>query len=109
MRRGEVWTAAGGAAYAGKPRPYIVVQDEVYLETDSIVVCPLTTEQVVTAFLRPPVDPEPGNGLEAKSRVMVDKIGAIPRVRMGKRLGKITAEQMRAVEEALGTFLGFAR
>jgi mRNA interferase MazF len=79
------------------------------LETDSIVVCPLTTDQVATQFLRPPLDPEPANGLEAKSRVMVDKVGAIPRARMGKRLGEITADQMRSIEDALGTFLGFAR
>jgi mRNA-degrading endonuclease toxin of MazEF toxin-antitoxin module len=40
---------------------------------------------------------------------MVDKVGAIPRARMGKRLGEITADQMRSIEDALGTFLGFAR
>jgi len=109
VKRGEVWTAAGGAAYAGKPRPYVVVQDDVYLETDSVVVCPLTTEQVVTTFLRPPIAPDPANGLDASSRAMVDKIGAIPRLRMGKRLGRISNEQMRAIEEAILTFLGMAR
>ena len=28
MRRGEVWTAAGGPGYAGKPRPVVVIQDD---------------------------------------------------------------------------------
>ena len=27
MKRGEIWTVAGGAAYAGKPRPAVIVQD----------------------------------------------------------------------------------
>ena len=25
MKRGEVWTAAGGKDYAGKPRPIVIV------------------------------------------------------------------------------------
>lgn len=36
MRRGEVWTAAGGKNYAGKPRPVLVVQDDRFDATDSI-------------------------------------------------------------------------
>jgi mRNA interferase MazF len=28
MRRGEIWTVAGGAAYAGKPRPAVIIQDD---------------------------------------------------------------------------------
>ncbi len=28
MKRGEVWTVAGGTDYAGKPRPAIVIQDD---------------------------------------------------------------------------------
>ena len=26
MRRGEIWTAAGGGGYAGKPLPVVIVQ-----------------------------------------------------------------------------------
>ena len=44
MKRGEVWTVAGGAAYAGKPRPAVIVQDDRFDANDSIVVCPLTTD-----------------------------------------------------------------
>ena len=28
MKRGELWTAAGGRHYAGKPRPVLLVQDD---------------------------------------------------------------------------------
>ena len=28
MRRGEIWTVAGGAAYAGKSRPAVIIQDD---------------------------------------------------------------------------------
>ena len=44
MKRGEIWTVAGEAAYAGKPRPAVIVQDDRFDANDSIVVCPLTTD-----------------------------------------------------------------
>jgi len=31
MRRGEIWTVAGGKDYAGKPRPAVILQDDVSL------------------------------------------------------------------------------
>lgn len=29
MKRGEIWTVAGGGDYAGKPRPVVIVQHDV--------------------------------------------------------------------------------
>ena len=28
MKRGEIWTMAGGSGYASKPRPVVIVQDD---------------------------------------------------------------------------------
>lgn len=44
MKRGEIWTASGGADYPGKPRPVIVVQDNYFDETASITVCAFTSD-----------------------------------------------------------------
>ena len=44
MKRGEVWTVAGGAAYAGKPRPAVIVEDDRFDANDSIIVCPITAD-----------------------------------------------------------------
>ena len=38
MRRGEIWTAAGGKDYAGKPRPVVIMQDDRFDATASITV-----------------------------------------------------------------------
>ena len=43
MRRGDIWTVAGGKDYAGKPRPAVIVQDDSFDATDSITVCAFTT------------------------------------------------------------------
>src|SRR2546426_9338640 len=37
--RSEVWTAAGGKDYAGKPRPIVIVQDDRFDATSSITIC----------------------------------------------------------------------
>ena len=36
MRRGDIWTVAGGKDYAGKPRPVVIVQDDSFDATASI-------------------------------------------------------------------------
>jgi len=46
MRRGELWTVAGGADYAGKPQPIVIVQEDSFDATASITsrngICRLT-------------------------------------------------------------------
>ena len=62
MRRGELWTAAGGKRYAGKPRPVVVVQDDRFDATDSVAVCPLTTDPTEIPLLRIRLDQQTETG-----------------------------------------------
>ena len=39
MKWREIWTVAGGAAYAARPRPAVIVQDDRFDANDSIIVC----------------------------------------------------------------------
>jgi mRNA interferase MazF len=73
MNRGEVWTVAGRAAYAGKPRPAVIVQDDRFDANDSIDVCPLTTDSTAAPIFRLPLQPSTRNGLKTPWRLMVDK------------------------------------
>jgi mRNA interferase MazF len=108
MKRGEVWTVAGGAAYAGKPRPAVIVQDDRFDANDSIIVCPLTTDSTPAPIFRLPVDPATANGLRVPCRLMVDKLTAVPRTRLGKRVGSLSREEMKALNRAVFVFLGLA-
>jgi mRNA interferase MazF len=108
MKRGEIWTVAGGAAYVGKPRPAVIVQDDRFDANDSIVVCPLTTDQTAAPIFRLPVQPGTRSGLRAPSRMMVDKVTAVPRKRLGALVGSLTSEEMRALNRALFVFLGLS-
>ena len=108
MKRGEIWTVAGGAAYAGKPRPAVIVQDDRFDANDSIVVCPLTTDQTPAPIFRLPVPPSTQSGLRAPCRLMVDKVTAVPRKRLGTLVGSLTSEEVRALNRALFVFLGLS-
>ena len=74
MKRGEIWTVAGGQDYAGKPRPVVIVQDQRFGATASITVCAFTTDPTDAPLFRLPVEPDGRNGIRVTSRLMVDKI-----------------------------------
>ena len=62
MRRGELWTVAGGV-YASRPRLALIVQDDVFAGTASVTVAPLTTTLVDAPLLRVPVSADDRTGL----------------------------------------------
>lgn len=108
MKRGEIWTVAGGPAYAGKPRPAVIVQDDRFDANDSILVCPLTTDPTPAPIFRLPIEPTPQSGLPAPCRLMVDKLTAVPRTRLGRLLGSLAAEDVRALNRAIFVLLGLS-
>lgn len=108
MRRGEVWTVAGGKDYAGKPRPVVIVQDDSFDATDSITICALTTDPTEAPLLRLPVEPNERNGLRTVSRLMVDKITTVPKSKVGARVGRLDDEDVVRLNQAVIVFLGLA-
>lgn len=105
MNRGDVILVAMQGDY-GKPRPAVVVQNEDFDEVPSIVILPLTTELRDIEVIRIAVEPSPDNGLRQLSQIMVDKITAVARRRLGSRIGRLAPEDMNAVNRALAIFLG---
>jgi len=107
LRRGEVWTVSG-AGYAGKPRPAVIVQDDLFEATASVTICVFTTDPTDAPLLRIRVEPHPENGLRVPSTLMVDKITTVPRTRLGARLGSVSQGTMERLNRALFVFLGIA-
>ena len=108
MKRGEIWTVAGGGNYAGKPRPAVIVQNDDFDTTDSIAFCPFTTDTAEAPLIRLPVEPDGRNGLDALSRIMVDKIATVPKRKIGERIGELGGEDIARLDRAVATFLGLA-
>lgn len=106
MKRGEVWTAAGGQAYAGKPRPVVLLQDDRFDGTSSITVCPLTSDPTSARLFRVRIEPGAANGLRKRSYAMTDKIVTVPRTRVRERIGRLDDPDIVALNRAIFIFLG---
>lgn len=108
MKRGEIWTVAGGPDYAGKPRPAVIIQDDRFDRSNSLTICAFTTDPTEAPLLRLPVEPSEHNRLRTSSRLMVDKITTVPKGRMGKRVGRLDDEDLIRLNRAIVVFLGLA-
>lgn len=106
INRGDIVLAAVAGDY-GKPRPWVVVQADRYNaqhQPDSVLACPFTTYGEALpyriAFGLP-------TGLETRlSWVMVDKLMAIKRERIKRKLCALSPAAFLAVEEAMKDLLG---
>ena len=108
MRRGEIWTIAGGGDYAGKPRPAVVVQDDRFDATASLTICVFTTDPTDAPLFRLSVVPDERNGLRTPCRLMVDKITTVPKSKIGSRVGRLDDEDLIRLNRAILVFLGLA-
>ena len=110
MNRGEIWTVAGGV-YAAKPRPAVIVQDDLFDATSSVSVAPMTNTLLDAPLMRIRMTGGNGllSGLDQDSDVMIDKLTTVRRSNVHARVGRLTAEQVVEVERAMMAFLGLAR
>lgn len=108
MRRGEIWTVAGGKEYAAKPRPVVIVQDDSFDATDSITICAFTTDETEAPLFRLRVHPNERNGLRAACQLMVDKITTVPKSKIGARIGRLDDDDLLRLNQAALVFLGLA-
>jgi len=108
VRRGELWTVSVGPNYAGKARPVLIVQEDRFDATDSVTVCLITTSASVSPLFRITVNPTTANGLTRVSAIMVDKTTTIRRSKLGKRLGRLSGEDLIHVNRSIALFFGLS-
>ena len=108
MKRGEIWTVAGGV-YPSKVRPAVIVQDDLFSETASVTIVPLTTTFTDAPLLRIHIPASALSRLERGSYLMVDKLTTVRRSSVQTRVGRLATDQLAEVQRALMTFVGLAR
>ena len=108
MKRGEIWTVSGAPGYGSKPRPVLIVQSNRLAAAQSVLTCGFTSEDNVELPFRPLIVATPDNGLDRASHVMTEKLTAVPRSKLGNRIGTLSDEDLEQVELALLVVLGFA-
>lgn len=107
MNRGEIWSIAA-PGYASKPRPALVIQDDLFAQTDSVTVLLLTSTLVDAPLLRIRIPATATTGIERDSDVMIDELVTVRRSALGARIGRVSSQQLVEVERALVVFLGIA-
>lgn len=108
LSRGEIWTATGPGDYAGKPRPVVIIQRDNFAALDSVTICGLTSDPTDLPLFRVLIEPSRVNGLEAPSRLMIDKIFTTRKSRLGRRIGRLNDTDVLRLNRAIATFLGLA-
>ncbi len=101
MKRGEIWTLAGGKDYTGKPRPVVILQDDRFDATASVTICAFTTNPTDAPLFRLAVEPSETNGLRVSSRLMVDKITTVSRSKIGTHVGRLDDQDMLRLNRAV--------
>ena len=107
MRRGSLVTVAVQGDY-GKPRPAVVIQSDAMGDTDSVLLCLLTSTLRDAPLFRLTLEPDARNGLQARSQVMVDKIMAVRRDRCGPAFGRIDDAALLSLNRLLALIVGIA-
>jgi len=85
----------------------VIVQDDRF-DTDSVTVCPFTTDPTEAPLFRLSIVPSPTNGLRDPSQLMVDKLATVRRSRLGDQLGVLDEADIVRLNRAMVVFLGIA-
>ena len=93
----------------GKPRPALVIQADQFNEHATVTVLLVSSTLVDAPLFRITVQPNPENGLQKPSQVMIDKAMTVKRAKVGQTFGRIDANTMVEVERCLAIFLGIAK
>ncbi|MEX0692399.1 MAG: type II toxin-antitoxin system PemK/MazF family toxin [Gemmatimonadales bacterium] len=99
MRRGEIWTIR--PVNHPKPRPGVILSVDAWnLHAPDVIIVPLTTKPGPS---RPAV---PHQTLKQASFAKCGALAAIPKDRLGQRLGHLDPETLAAVEQEVRRVIG---
>ena len=107
MKRGDLVTVALQDDL-GQPRPALVIQSDLFSDHPSVAVLPVTSTLQAAPLFRIGIEPDARNGLRQPSQVMVDKMQAVPRSRVGPVFGRVDDATMLAVGRAQAVFVALA-
>jgi len=104
MQRGDLVTVALRGD-AGKPRPALVIQSDVFADLPTVVVLPLTSTLLDLPLVRVTIEPL-ATGLQQRSQVMISRPQFVPRVKLGRVIGSVDAATLLEVTRRLAVLLG---
>jgi mRNA interferase MazF len=85
----------------------VIIQDDRF-DTDSVTICPFTTDPTDAPLFRLPVEAGRANGLDTVSRIMVDKVSTVRRTKLGAKIGAPDDANLMQLNRAMVVILGIA-
>jgi mRNA interferase MazF len=101
--RGEVFrlpAPRGARGHEERGARHVIVQADEFLDLSTVLVAP-TSRSARPASFRPTIDLEGG-----ETRVLVEQTTVVDPARLGGSVGRLEAEELRSVDEALMLVLG---
>ena len=106
VKRGAIVLASGPGEFTNKPRPFLIVQSDVFNPAhSSFSLCPVTSQVGGETLFRIAIEPTVDTGLIDASEVQVDKVQSLRRNRIVRILGQAPATTMEQVDQALRRWL----
>jgi mRNA interferase MazF len=101
VTRGDVFRVrfSGRGREQRGPRYGVVVQADEFLGLSTVLLAP-TSRSAAAATFRPEVDV-----VGERTRILVEQLRAVDLQRLGERAGRLTAGELRAVDDALELIL----
>ena len=103
IKRGDIWIVA--PVGFPKPRPALVISINAINDLrPDVLLIPITTKP---APLRVPlIQPPSVTGLKEKSYAKCESLGPVHKLRLKKRIGKVSREQISDIENGVRKVLG---
>jgi mRNA interferase MazF len=110
VKRGEVWVVNLDPTIGHeikKSRPAVIIQNDIGNKYSPItIIAPLTSQNLEKVYpIEVLLTPE-NSELEHESKVLLNQIRAVDKVRLVKKIGKVNEEVMVQVDTALKISLG---
>jgi len=105
LKQGDIVTVAPPGDF-GKPRPALILQKRIPLETDKVTVALITSDLLHLSRVRVSIEPTAQNGLHQPSQIMLDNVQTFKRQKIGKVLGAVDELTLDRVMAALLAFIG---
>lgn len=106
MRRGGIYTAAARGAYAGKPRPVLIIQDDRLDATASARSYLFMTGDVEAPLLLNADRADASHRRSTVSSLMIEKVTTVPRASLTHHIGRLSKSDLVKADRALLIFLG---
>jgi mRNA interferase MazF len=107
VKRGDIVLVAPPGDY-GKPRPAVVIQSDRMRATDSLLLALMTSALEDAPIYRLQVEPSSGNSLKRASQIMIEKILAMPKHKIGQVIGRLSLDELVALNSMLSAVVGLA-